>query len=98
MSNSPKEKPLSAERRLELLLTRQEQVNPDTMLTDVEVATLLNCSVGLLRIGRATNGKMISRGEIVVKNLPPHYVLFGRLIRYRYGDLMEWLQGQQKQT
>ena len=98
MSNSVKEKPMSAEKRLELLLTRREQVNPDAMLTDIEVATLLNCSVQMLRIGRASGGKVISGGEARVKNLPPHHFLFERMVRYRYGDLIEWLQSQQKQT
>lgn len=89
-----KERILTSERRLEILLTRQEQVNPDAMLDDVELAALLNCSVDQLRIGRAAKGKVISRGEVKIKNLPPHQVLFGRLVRYRYGDVMAWLRSQ----
>lgn len=85
---------LSSAQRLELLLTRQEQVNPDAMLDDVELAVLLNCSVQVLRISRTSNGKMKGR----VKNLPPHQVLFGRLIRYRYGDVMDWLHAQQNEA
>jgi hypothetical protein len=82
----------SPKERLELLLTRQAEVNPDAMLTDVELATLLNCSLDVLRIARTSGGRMKNR----TKNLPPHQVLFGRLVRYRYGDVMEWLKSQRE--
>lgn len=89
---------LTNRERLELLLTRQEQVNPDAMLDDVEVATLLNCSVQQLRVARASKGRMLGKEGFVVKNLPPHLVLFGRLVRYRYGDLMDWLNEQKEKA
>lgn len=96
-----KDKLLTDKERLEILLTRQESVNPDAMLDDIEVATLLKCSPQQLQIGRKSEGKVLrQRGgktEVFYKDLPPHHVLFGRLIRYRYGDLMQWLHREQKE-
>jgi hypothetical protein len=81
---------LSKEERLRLILTHREDVNPDLLLSVEEVMVLLNCSVSSLEIGRKDGRR---KGKILGQDdLPPHKVLFETLIRYRYGDLMEWVK------
>ena len=66
---------VSKEDRLRLILAHREEVNPDLLLTDSEVAALLNCSLPFLRIGRKDG---IRQGRPL--DLPPHFVLFGKMV------------------
>jgi hypothetical protein len=78
---------ISREERLRLILAHREEVNPDLLLTDYEVAALLNCSLTFLRLGRKDGRR---QGKVL--DLPPHKVIFGRMVRYRYGDVVAWIQ------
>jgi len=78
---------ISREERLRLILAHREEVNPDLLLTDYEVAAMLNCSLMFLRDGRKDGRR---KGKVL--DLPPHKVIFGRMIRYRYGDVVAWIQ------
>ncbi len=89
-----KKSPRLTHKERTLAILTSATVNPDALLDDVEVAALLKCSEEILRIGRRSAGKILSRGEIKNKDLPPHRVIFGRMIRYRYGDVLDWLNNR----
>jgi predicted DNA-binding transcriptional regulator AlpA len=74
--------------RQELVLTNPH-INPDALLNVTEVAALLGCSVQQLNIGRKVKQ---TTADTVVKNLPPCRILFSKMVRYRYGDVVEWIE------
>jgi len=83
------------EERLRLILTYQEDINPDLLLTDREVAELLNCSLASLQNGRKDGRR---KGKVLgPHDLPPHKVLFGKMVRYRYGDLLAWVDANSRE-
>jgi len=80
---------------MRLILVNRADLNPDLLLDEFEVAALLNCSVKTLKAGRP-EGRVKDRQL----NLPPHLVIFGRMVRYRYGDLVTWVAqgGRERQA
>ncbi len=68
------------DRRAATIIALLTERDPDQMLTTVETAELLGCSVSFLEIGRI-------RGYG-----PPAHKITPRMLRYRRGDVLAWVR------